>query len=284
MISTPGLLGHKYLIYAQCSVIFSPLTHIPLRANKNMKQDDEHSLSVYFLSSYKVPLSCYWTEYSDVKFVSQSEYVELMNELHRNHVLGAPFSSSNPLLSLALHFSSLTPTCPFSPELTPFSSSRFLPSSSFLWCSWSRARIRVDHLWTSQPHPLPSLTHYNQLGDRPRRGRVDESGEIILFWIIHPSAESTSTLLLLSRCSNLLDPLLVVTLSPIPPVSPLTLCETTKCPTSVFQKGHTCRLAKQWQLKALQWVLTHEQCTPANHCAEWMCLSYEWLYVCMYAC
>lgn len=202
MISTPGLLGHKYLIYAQCSVIFSPLTHIPSRANKNMKQDEEHSLSVYFLCSYKVPLSCYWTGYSDVKFVSQSNcgVYEWITEKQRFWCV--PFSSSNPLLSLALRFSSLAPTFPFSPELTPLSSSCFLPSSSFLWCSWSRARIRVDHLWTSQPHPLPSLTHYNQLGDRPRRGRVDESGEIILFWIIHPSAESTSTLLLVSRCSN----------------------------------------------------------------------------------
>lgn len=61
MFSTPGLLGHKYLIYAQCSVIFSPLTHIPLWANKNMKQDEGHSLSLHFLSSNQLPPSCYWT-------------------------------------------------------------------------------------------------------------------------------------------------------------------------------------------------------------------------------
>lgn len=55
------------------------------------------------------------------------------------------------------------------------------------------------HLWASWPHPSPSLTHYNQLGDRLRRRKVDESKEIILFWIIHPFAQShpTSTLLLL---------------------------------------------------------------------------------------
>lgn len=71
--------------------------------------------------------------------------------------------------------------------------------------SWSRARTRVDHLCASQPHPLPSLTHYNQLGDRPGKAMADESREIILLWIIHPSTEfhPTYTLLLLSHCTDL---------------------------------------------------------------------------------
>lgn len=71
------------------------------------------------------------------------------------------------LFLMLTHSFSVTPSSP---------SSCFLSSSSY----FTGAGIRMDHLWASRPHPSPSLTHYNQLGHRPRRRKVQESKEIIL--------------------------------------------------------------------------------------------------------
>lgn len=101
-----------------------------------------------------------------------------------------------------LHFCLLTHS---HPNFFPLSSPPFLSSSSF----FSVAEAEPGSEWTTcgpLSHTLsPSLTHYIQLGDRPNRGRVDECGEIIRLWIIHPAqSQSTSTLLLFSHCPDLL--------------------------------------------------------------------------------
>lgn len=138
MFSTLGLeiWGYKYLIHVQCNAIFFlSLTNIPV----GLKQDEEHSLSLHFLSSYKSNLHVTWTGYSDINIFFFKILVSQQTlSAHRCYM-----------------FFFVTPSFSFSPKVLSF----LLPLFSLLlltlvWLKQSRDQNGPLVGFSASPFPL----------------------------------------------------------------------------------------------------------------------------------